>query len=300
MNLPATRTDSAMPTPEDIRQRIDDLASQIEDEGVSRALRVQAKHMVTLFEWQSNGTSFMPRNAGEVGMLADALIRAQCVPAGLDSREQVVVAIMKSCELGIEPITGISNIMVVNNRPSVWGDLAIALVQRSGKVADQLKEPLSDFDPNGIELSLWPDDYGYRYSIWRKGQERPYVGEYTVGKAKRANLWLHQKKKPWLTNPDDMLFNRARGRALNAGFADCLYGLGIVEIEQEFDNAGPVEEERTADMSSLEDEPETDDTPAIEDHTEQQEQALPANDGEGESLFEKMNAKVRGEGEEAA
>jgi hypothetical protein len=86
-----------------------------------------------------------------------------------------------------------------------------------------------------VALDKWPDDYGFRMSIWRKGNPEPFVGEYTVGRARRAGLWGNTKKTPWITDPVSMLFNRARAFAIREGFADKLFGMGIIEEQRDFE-----------------------------------------------------------------
>ena len=48
-----------------------------------------------------------------------------------------MMGVLKALEIGVPPQTGLAGLYVVNNRFSVFGDLAAALVQRTGKVAKQ-------------------------------------------------------------------------------------------------------------------------------------------------------------------
>lgn len=182
----------------------------------------------------------IPQNPEEYARLAGLLIDAECIPASYDSkktgqegyretRAKLIIGLMKSVEIGVPPITGLNGIMIVNNRPSVWGDLAVSLIQRSGHLA---KMEVRRFGPEPtpmLDLSQWDHGFGFRVMMWRVGQEAPYVGEFTVGDARRAGLWLNTRKQPWINYPLDMLFNRARAKAMRAGFADDLHGMSIVE-----------------------------------------------------------------------
>jgi len=136
----------------------------------------------------------------------------------------ITIGILSSMELGVPPLTGLRGIAIINGRPAVWGDLAIALVQSKGVIANT--EVLWFGSP-------FEDDWKCRFIIWRKGQENPYVGEFSVLDAKRANLWMNPKKKPWIEYPQRMLLNRARAFALRDGFSDCLAGLAIAEEAQD-------------------------------------------------------------------
>lgn len=203
---------------------------------VSRMLRLASRNMTMLFEFSADDNGqFKPKNMGEVWFLVDMILRAGMAPSSYDSDPaKVAIGVMKAIEIGVEPISGLANIMIVNNRPSVWGDLAQALIHKSGKVAKQEKETLGVEPAPGTELQNWPADFGYRVLMWRVGEPEPYIGEFTVADAKRANLWMNTKKQPWITDPKAMLFNRARARAQRAGFADGLYGLALAEEQVDY------------------------------------------------------------------
>jgi hypothetical protein len=172
----------------------------------------------------------------------------------------VLMGVLKVMELGVPPQTGLSGLLPLNGRFTVWGDLAAGLVQRGGQVANQTVTKIGPgFDPD-LPLGEWPDDYGYEVRYWRKGQTEPYIGRFTVRDAKRARLWMNQYKKPWLEHPDRMLFNRARTFALRDGFADALMGLSIAE--EIMDSMPVVEEEKRSETKRIsaltDDEPVTD------------------------------------------
>jgi hypothetical protein len=178
-----------------------------------------------------------PTNMGELLLLAHTLISAGLAPYSYDNMpERVVIGLLKAMEIGVEPISGLGNIMIVNNRPSVWGDLAQALVERSGQIAKQVKTEIGKAPAPGEELLNWSNDYGWRVETWRVGQSEPYIGQYTVADAKRAKSWMNTKKSPWITDPSRMLFNRARAFSLRDGFSDCLFGMGIVEEQRDFES----------------------------------------------------------------
>jgi hypothetical protein len=60
-------------------------------------------------------------------------------------------------------------------------------------------------------------------SAWRRGEDNPIVGRFSVVDAKRAQLW--GKTGPWQQYPRRMLQMRARGFCLRDGFPDVLKGL---------------------------------------------------------------------------
>jgi len=200
--------------------------------------------------------AMIPQNPQEYARLAYLLMDAGCVPAsysGANAKEtsaKLIIGLMKSVEIGVPPITGLNGIMIVNNRPSVWGDLAVSLVQRGGQLAKMEVRRIGPDPQPGQSLEDWDSGFGFRVLMWRKGQDTPYEGTFTVGDARRAKLWLNTRKMPWIDYPFDMLFNRARAKAMRMGFADFLHGMGIVEEER--DHAEPVAIEAT---NLLSDEP---------------------------------------------
>ncbi len=190
-----------------------------------------------LFEFKADDSGhFRPDNVGQLWFLVDMVMRAKLAPSSYDNDPaKVFIGLMKANELDTDPITGLSNIMIVNNRPTVWGDLAQALIQRSGQIAKQIRTEIGEKPAPGLPLPDWSDTYGWRVETWRVSNPEPFVGEYTVADAKRANLWMHANKKPWITDPSEMIFNRARARSQRQGFADLLLGFGITEEQQDFE-----------------------------------------------------------------
>lgn len=194
---------------------------------------------VVPFEAGGALAAMIPQNPQEYARMANLLLDAGCVPTSYvgsnpqGTRAKLIIGLMKSVEIGVPPITGLNGIMIVNNRPSVWGDLAVSLIQRSGNLKSHTVRKIGPEPIPGTALKDWDDGFGFVVTMWRKGQDDPYVGEFTVGDARRANLWENHKKQPWIYYPKDMLFNRARAKPMRAGFADALHGMGIVEEERD-------------------------------------------------------------------
>lgn len=200
--------------------------------------------------------AIMPRSIEEAARYAEGLIRGGLVPdsfkdkQGNISREQVMMGVLKAMEIGVPPQTGLAGLYVVNNRFSVFGDLAAALVQRTGKVADQTTAWTGPALDENLPLGEWPDDFACEVRYWRKGQQQPYIGRYSVKDAKRAGLWM-SRRDPWTKYPKRMLFNRARAFALRDGFADGLHGLSIAEEVMDALPAAAVAVEGSAHKAAL-------------------------------------------------
>ena len=162
--------------------------------------------------------------------------------------QKVIIGILKALEVGLPPITGLSCIAIINNRPCIWGDGAVALIHKSGKLVKMTIEEIGT-KPSEKEdtTAKYENDYGIEVKMWRKDSEEPYVGRFTVGDAKRAKLWGNPKKDPWVKYPRRQMKWRAFSWAARDGFADVLAGLQIGEEIQDL----PQELRPEADTSFL-------------------------------------------------
>ncbi|WP_306049285.1 recombinase RecT [Oceaniradius stylonematis] len=160
--------------------------------------------------------AIVPQDFDGAWRIAQAVTKAGMAPRGLDKPEQAMVAIMHGLEVGFTPMAALQSIAVVNGRPSIWGDGAIALVQSSGKM-EAFKEWREGEGDNMVAICR----------VKRKGSDEPIEGRFSVDDAKKAGLW--GKQGPWTQYPKRMLQMRARAFALRDAFADVLRGLGIAE-----------------------------------------------------------------------
>lgn len=222
-------------------------------EGGTNAVAKVEKPKAQLQAVETGVLPILPRNIEEASRYASGMIAANIVPDAfrVDGKREndvdaslVLMGILKSMELGVPPQTGLAGLLPLNGRFAVWGDLASALVQRHGLVAKQTVTWTGPAFDEDLPLGDWPDDLTCEVRYWRVGQDEPYIGRYSIRDAKRAKLWMHQYKKPWLLYPKRMLFNRARAFALRDGFADGLQGLSIAE--EVLDHIEPVQAEAKA------------------------------------------------------
>ena len=174
--------------------------------------------------------AIVPRNIEEAFRYATAIVKGGLAPDSYENDpNKIMLGIMKAMEVGLPPLTGLANIMIVNNRATVWGDAALALVQSKGQLQKFEIIEIGKRPDEGDETVAFHDTYGYEAHLWRKGQDSPYIGKFTVGDAKRAKLWMNPKKAPWMQHPKRMLKIRTFSPPLRDGFADCLSGLAIRE-----------------------------------------------------------------------
>ena len=201
------------------------------------------------------------RGLAESGIVPDAFRIKGGEYNGQVDVNLVAMGVLKVLEIGLPPQTGLAFLLPLNGRFSVWGDGAWALIQRAGQLASHTVEwhfP-ANFDKDTTPLDKWPVEISCTVRLWRVGQKEPYIGKFSVGDAKRANLWNNARKQPWILYPERMLFNRARAFPQRDGFADALFGLSIAE---EVMDSMAEPKRLTVDNSALDD-----DLPALPRHT---------------------------------
>lgn len=174
----------------------------------------------------------MPANVQESQKLAEMLASSKMIPAHFQNRpSDVMVAMMWSANLGLPFLQGIQGIAVINGRPSIWGDTALAVVRSSGK--------LEDFEET---IEGEGDQMKAVCRANRKDQTTPIVRTFSVQDAKDAGLW---GRNTWKAYPKRMLQMRARAFALRDGFTDVLSGMSMAEEIQDeplMKDMGQVEE----------------------------------------------------------
>jgi hypothetical protein len=138
--------------------------------------------------------------------------------------ESCLLAIQHGSEVGLSPMQSLQSIAVINGRPTIWGDAALALVQAC-PVCEYVREYM---EGEGDSLTAVCE-------AKRQGYPSPSVSRFSVADAKKAGLW--GKSGPWTQYPSRMLQLRARGFALRNAFADALRGLVTAEEAQDYPQA---------------------------------------------------------------
>lgn len=186
---------------------------------------------------KAGGFSLSPRNLEEAMKLADMICNTDIVPKNYRGKPgDTLVAMMLGSEVGLNPLQSLSNIAVINGRPSIWGDAMLALCQKN---------------PHFVSITETFDDATMTATctVKRKNNELHTV-TFSQADAEKAGLWQTQetvtrtnyktKEKyttdndsPWWKYPKRMLQMRARGFALRDQFADSLHGLITREEAQD-------------------------------------------------------------------
>ena len=170
----------------------------------------------------TNQRGFAPATITEAIQFSEMLAKSQMVPKQYQGKpEDIMVAVQWGYEIGLAPLQALQNISVINGKPSVYGDAAMALVQAS-LVCDGVDEYFeNEGTPNPVAVCV----------ARRKGRN-PVIARFSVEDAKRAGLW--GKQGPWQSYPKRMMQMRARGFALRDAFPDVLKGLITAEEAQDY------------------------------------------------------------------
>lgn len=136
-----------------------------------------------------------------------------------------MLAIQCGAEIGLAPLQSLQSIAVVNGRPSVYGDAALAVC----KASNVCEYVIESIEGDGEQMVA-------TCTAKRRGYPQPTVVKFTVADAKKASLW--GKSGPWSQYPRRMLQMRARGFALRDAFPDVLKGL--VTAEEALDYPQPI------------------------------------------------------------
>lgn len=163
-------------------------------------------------------TRLEPKSFGELEHIAQVLGKSDIVPKELMGKPaNILLVLMFGNEIGLSAAQALQNVMIVNGRPSLWGDATMGLVLASPVYEDSK----DSFDEKTMTAT---------FAAKRQGKDW-VVRTFSQADAERAGLW--KKAGPWTQYPKVMLFNRARAFALRHAFADVLKGIRVFEEERD-------------------------------------------------------------------
>jgi hypothetical protein len=189
--------------------------NQSEGQDIQLAKVAEAQAPATM---NFGGGGLEPGTFQEVSLMADVILASGMGPKDMN-HAGIIVAIQMGAELGLKPMQAIQNVAVINGRPSVWGDAALAVV---------MAHP--DFDNEVFEEFIQRDDKENPVAatciVGRKGS-KAVTRTFTMKEAQTAKLL--GKAGPWTQYPARMLQMRARGFAMRDAFPDALRGFQLVD-----------------------------------------------------------------------
>jgi hypothetical protein len=170
----------------------------------------------------------LPQSREELRELAELMALAGWAPHGYRDAEgnylrpRIEMAILHGASVGLGPVASVQSIAVIEGMPTIWGDGAMALIERSGLLEDMSEEYVTD-DTEGLTAIC---------TMRRRGRPTPVTNRFSMAMAEQAHLL--EKEGPWQSYPQRMLKMRARSWTIRDGFADVLRGLHLREEVDDF------------------------------------------------------------------
>jgi len=156
--------------------------------------------------------AFTPGNLTEAIALSKLMASSDMVPKDYKGKAaNILLAMQFGSEVGLAPLQALQSIAVINGRPCLWGDGALALVMAH---------------PDFEDIQETTEGTVAKCVIRRKGRS-PVIRTFSDADATKAGLL--NKEGPWRSYRERMRSLRARGFALRDSFADALKGISIAE-----------------------------------------------------------------------
>lgn len=169
-----------------------------------------------------------PTSLNEVKELARMIALAEWAPEcyrDLDGnylQPKIELAILQGATVGLGPIAAVHAIALIGGTPSIWGDGALSVIERSGLLEDMV-EDYEDDREEGLTAIC---------TMKRRDRATPIVTRFSMAMAERAGLT--RSEGPWQTYPERMLRMRARSWTMRDAFADVLRGLQLREEVEDY------------------------------------------------------------------
>ena len=175
--------------------------------------------------------SLQPTTFQEAKEYAEILAKSTFVPKPYQGKAgDILAAVQYGAEVGLKPLQSLQNVAVINGRPSIYGDAALALVTAH---------------PSCISVEEILDKEKLIATCIAKRHGKPdVIRTFSKENAITAKLW--DQKDNWKFYPERMLQCRARGFALRDQFSDVLLGLILAEEAQDYEviDVTPVRKEK--------------------------------------------------------
>ena len=164
--------------------------------------------------WGKHGVQLNSLN--EAWRFAKMLVESGFAPKGINTPAACLIALQAGAEVDLLPFAAMQTIAVINGRPGLFGDGALAVVQGS-----------KFFDHSAFEETISNDKAGIvaTCTVRRLPHGKPVTRSWSLADAKLAGLL--GKPGPWSQYPARMCQWRARHWAMRDAFADVLKGMAV-------------------------------------------------------------------------
>lgn len=167
-------------------------------------------------------------NVGQMTEFAKVLIASKMLPPAYNSPEKVVAAVVQGKELGMDAMTAINNLHVIQGKPTLSVHAIAALLKKAGVMYEIVKdyEPVYEKNDDGKEVLI---DRITTIKFSQFKHDRWFENEisFTMKEAKKQDL---TSKDNWKRMPNIML--RARALAIGARFSAPEALLGLYETSE--------------------------------------------------------------------
>ena len=159
--------------------------------------------------------------------------RSALIPDAYRSKpHDIMVAVQMGMEIGLRPMTALQNMAVVHGKPSLYGEIVMALIRQAGVMDEAVFAEHYEYSSDGqVQAAV---------SVMGRVGGSPRTERYTVEDAKQAGLW--GSGQGWKKYPKDMLLWKARHRNARALFSDVTHGLMPRELAEGDQPATTVEQ----------------------------------------------------------
>lgn len=165
-----------------------------------------------------------PRNFDDVWRMSDMIAQSDLAPKDYRGKPgNVMIAWQTGVELGItSPLQAIQNIAVINGRPTIWGDMMLAICRAAPAWSE-------------ADFKEWIEGEGAHAVAHCTVRRRPNgnVAHYTFSMKDAQDASLVGKQGPWQQYPKRMMQMRARAFALRDTFTPELKGIRMAEEERD-------------------------------------------------------------------
>lgn len=168
--------------------------------------------------------AMMPRTFDDVWRMSQMIAESDLAPKDYKGKPgNVMIAWQTGVELGItSPMQAIQNIAVINGRPTLWGDMMLAICRSVPAWSE------ADFQE-------WIEGEGMAMTAHCTVRRRPNgnVAHHTFSAQDAQDASLLNKQGPWQQYKKRMLQMRARSFALRDTFTPELKGIRMAEEERD-------------------------------------------------------------------
>lgn len=179
-------------------------------------------------------TNLEPTNMRELIDYAKLIANSKLVPPSFEGKpENIIVAVQLGTSIGLSVGQSLQHIAIINGKPSIYGDMLLALCTRS-HLCEWVKEEIKGDKKEEWVATCTVKRKNYPQVVitfsWQDA-----VNAQIIAKATKPNKdgWVN-KSAPWLAYPKRMLQMRARGFALRDAFPDLLNGFITAEEAQDY------------------------------------------------------------------